>query len=94
MYLGKFVEEVTTKELLKNSLHPYTKALIAAVLVPDPMARKSDVAISGKIPSPIDLPSGCKFHPRCPYVMEICKRKEPKFIEVGNDHKVACHLIN
>jgi len=93
MYLGKFAEETTTEELLKNPLHPYTKALVAAVPVPDPTARKSKVVISGEIPSPIDLPPGCRFRPRCPYAMEICKREEPSLVEVESNHKVACHLM-
>ena len=93
MYLGKFSEETTTEELLKNPLHPYTKALVAAVPVPDPTARKSKVVISGEIPSPIDLPPGCRFRPRCPYAMEICKREEPSLVEVESNHKVACHLM-
>lgn len=93
MYLGKFVEEAPTEELLKNPLHPYTQALIAAVPVPDPTDRRSKVVISGEIPSPIDLPSGCRFHPRCPYAMEICKREDPELVEVANKHLLACHLM-
>jgi len=93
MYLGKFAEEAVTEELLKEPLHPYTQALIAAVPIPDPTARKSKVAISGEIPSPIDLPPGCRFRPRCPYAMDICQREEPSLVEVESNHKVACHLI-
>ena len=92
MYLGKFVEEAETEELLKNPLHPYTQALVLAVPIPDPTARKSKVTISGEIPSPIDLPSGCRFHPRCPYAKEICRKEEPNLVEVGDNHRVACHL--
>lgn len=93
MYLGKFAEEAVTEELLRNPLHPYTQALITAVPIPDPTARKSKVAVSGEIPSPVDLPPGCRFHPRCPYAMDICKREEPPLIEVEDDHRVACHLV-
>lgn len=93
MYLGKFAEEAVTEELLKEPLHPYTQALITAVPIPDPTARKSKVTISGEIPSPIDLPPGCRFRPRCPYAMDICKREEPSLVEVESNHKVACHLM-
>lgn len=93
MYLGKFVEEATMEELLRNPTHPYTQALITAVPVPDPTARKSKVVISGEVPSPVDLPPGCRFRTRCPHAMEICGREEPDLVEVGTDHLVACHLI-
>lgn len=93
MYLGKFAEEAVTEELLKEPLHPYTQALITAVPIPDPTARKSKVAISGEIPSPVDLPPGCRFRPRCPYAMDICQREEPSLVEVESNHKVACHLM-
>ncbi len=93
MYLGKFAEEAVTEELLKEPLHPYTQALITAVPIPDPTARKSKVAISGEIPSPIDLPPGCRFRQRCPYAMDICQREEPSLVEVESNHKVACHLM-
>lgn len=92
MYLGKFVEEAETEELLSNPLHPYTQALISAVPIPDPTARKSKVSISGEIPSPIDLPPGCRFRPRCPYAKEICSKEEPDLVEVVNNHRVACHI--
>lgn len=92
MYLGKFVEEAETEELLKNPLHPYTQALVSAVPIPDPTARKSKVTISGEIPNPIDLPPGCRFQPRCPHANEICRKEEPNLVEVGNNHRVACHL--
>jgi len=92
MYLGKFVEEAETEELLSNPLHPYTQALVSAVPIPDPTARKSKVTISGEIPSPIDLPPGCRFRPRCPYAKEICSKEEPDLVEVANNHRVACHI--
>jgi peptide/nickel transport system ATP-binding protein len=93
MYLGKFVEEATTEELLRNPTHPYTQALITAVPVPDPTGRKSKVAISGEVPSPVDLPPGCRFRTRCPYAMEICRKEEPELVKVGIDHLVSCHLV-
>lgn len=93
MYLGKFVEEATMEELLRNPTHPYTQALITAVPVPDPTARKSKVVISGEVPSPVDLPPGCRFRTRCPHAMEICGKEEPDLVEVGTDHLVACHLV-
>lgn len=91
IYLGKIVEEGPAR-LLRESLHPYTKALVAAVPVPDPFYQPSPVKIVGEVPTPINPPSGCRFHPRCPYAEEICSREEPPLIEVGHDHKVACHL--
>ena len=93
MYLGKFVEEARTEELLKNPLHPYSQALIAAAPIPDPKGRKSKVIVSGEIPSPIDLPIGCRFQTRCPKVLEICKREDPELVKVSGSHLVACHLI-
>ena len=92
MYLGKIVEEGPTNDLLNNAFHPYTQALIAAAPVPDPTARKSQVTISGEIPSPVNLPSGCRFHTRCPYSMPICKEKEPELIKLKNNHSFACYL--
>ena len=92
MYLGKFVEEAKTEELLSNPLHPYSQALISAVPIPDPTARKSKITITGEIPNPIDLPPGCSFSSRCPYAKEICRKEEPNLVEVGNNHRVACHL--
>lgn len=94
MYLGKFVEDAPTEELLKNPLHPYSQALIEAVPIPDPTARKSKVTVSGEIPTPLKIPPGCRFHTRCSYSMEICKREEPELVDVRSTHSVACHRIN
>lgn len=91
IYLGKIVEE-GTPELLTEPLHPYTQALVAAVPVPDPEFTSPPVKIVGEVPTPINPPSGCRFHPRCPYADEICSREEPKLIGVDEKHKVACHL--
>jgi len=92
MYLGKLVETGTTKSVIKNPYHPYTQALINAVPVPDPTVKRGEIVITGEVPSPVNPPSGCRFHPRCPYAMDICKKEEPETIEVES-HKVACHLM-
>ncbi|MEM2634271.1 MAG: ABC transporter ATP-binding protein [Nitrososphaerales archaeon] len=95
MYLGKIVEMGICEEVLSNPLHPYTQALIDAVLEPNPNNRfkEKKVRIIGEIPSPIDIPNGCRLNPRCPYVMEKCKLIEPPFIEFKPSHYVACHLL-
>jgi len=93
MYLGKLVEEADIRELVDEPLHPYTKALIAAVPVPDPEAEKSRAVISGEVPNPVNVPPGCRFHPRCAYAMDICKKEIPELREVKEDHKVACYLV-
>lgn len=95
MYLGVIVEMATSVELYKNPLHPYTNTLLSAVPVPDPevsRARKR-IILEGEIPSPMNPPSGCRFHTRCPHVMPRCKEEEPAFREVAPEHFVACHLI-
>lgn len=93
MYLGKIMELGTTDQVINESLHPYTKALITAVPIPDPTARRGDVVIKGEIPSPINPPPGCRFHTRCPeYIGDICRTKVPQIIDMGKNHFVACHL--
>ena len=93
MYLGKIVEKASTDDLISKPLHPYTQALIAAVPVPDPTARRIEVVIKGEVPSAINPPPGCRFHTRCPNAMDICRKKEPPLVEVGNSNRsVACHL--
>lgn len=95
MYLGKVMEKGETEQVIKDSLHPYTKALMDAVPVPDPSAKRSEVVLKGEIPSPVNPPSGCRFHTRCPsYIGDICRMKEPKLIDAGKGHYVACHLFN
>jgi peptide/nickel transport system ATP-binding protein len=95
MYLGKVMEMADAEKIVYEPLHPYTKALIAAVPVPDPTARRSEAVIKGEIPSPINPPSGCRFHTRCPsFIGDICKTKEPELVDVGSGHYVACHLYN
>jgi len=91
MYLGKIVEQGKTEDLIKHPLHPYTEALLAAVPVPDPTARRIEIVIKGEVPSPINPPSGCPFHTRCPYVKEICKKEKPKLMEYRKGRLVACH---
>ncbi len=94
MYLGKIVEMGPTDRVINNPQHPYTKALIAAVPEPDPRNRFKirEVPIKGEVPSAAAIPPGCRFHPRCPNVMDICRKKEPELIEVEPGHYVACWL--
>jgi len=92
MYLGSVVEQGTTKQIFTNTMHPYTKALLSAVPVPDPDAKKNRIILTGDIPSPANPPKGCKFHTRCSECMEVCKTVVPKLIEYEPGHKVACHL--
>jgi len=92
MYLGKVVELAPTRELYNNPLHPYSVALISSIPIPDPTKRKDHVPLKGDVPSPVNPPSGCRFHPRCPYAKEICRKEEPNLVDVGNKHWVACHL--
>ncbi|OLD13269.1 MAG: peptide ABC transporter substrate-binding protein [Crenarchaeota archaeon 13_1_40CM_3_52_10] len=93
MYLGKMMEMASSTNLIDLPLHPYTKALIAAVPVPDPSYRRTEV-ISGEIPSPVNPPPGCRFNTRCPYAHDRCIREEPPLVEVEKDHFVACHLYS
>lgn len=94
MYLGKIVERGSTDKLIDEPLHPYTEALIAAVPVPDPTARRAEVVIKGEVPSAINPPPGCRFHTRCPYAMPICREKEPPLIDTEKDRQLACHKHN
>ena len=94
MYLGNLVEYAHTKAVFDKPLHPYTQALFSAIPVPDPDAKRERILLSGAIPSPADPPSGCKFHTRCPYAMEICPREEPVWRETEPGHFCACHLYN
>jgi|APSaa5957512622_1039677.scaffolds.fasta_scaffold03760_7 peptide/nickel transport system ATP-binding protein len=95
MYLGKIVEMGPAEKIISNPIHPYTKALITAVPVPDPKIEIGDIPIEGRIPSnAMDLPTGCRFHPRCPVAKEGCKDKEPELVEIEPDHFVSCHFNN
>ncbi len=92
MYLGKIVEKASTEELFKKPLHPYTRALLSAIPIPDPDIKKERIVLKGDVPSPANPPSGCRFHPRCPYALPVCRKKEPLFQNLDEDHLVACHL--
>lgn len=96
MYLGKVVELADADELYHSPQHPYAKALISAVPVPDPMARAmaGRQVLTGDVPSPINPPSGCTFHPRCPFAKAICKEEVPTLETVSKGHQVACHLVS
>ncbi len=92
MYLGGIVELADSEKVIKDPMHPYTEALLSAVPVPDPMAKHGRVKIKGELPSPIDLPKGCTFHPRCLYKRDICKERVPEFKEARPGHFVHCHF--
>ncbi|MFD1928602.1 ABC transporter ATP-binding protein [Sporosarcina siberiensis] len=94
MYLGHIVEEAPTDSLLATPLHPYTQALLSAVPLPNPKAKKERIILQGEIPSPLNPPSGCVFHTRCPLVMDVCKVDKPVMKEEKPNHFVACHLFN
>lgn len=94
MYLGKLVEVASTKELFKKSLHPYTRALFSSIPIPDPEIKKKRLILKGEVPSPVNPPSGCRFHPRCPYAMKKCREEEPSLINVDDNHYVVCHLFD
>lgn len=93
MYLGKIVELADKYELFDNAQHPYTQALLSAIPVPDPHYKRERTILQGDVPSPINPPSGCRFHTRCPKVMDICKVQVPESVEVSPNHWVACHLV-
>jgi oligopeptide/dipeptide ABC transporter ATP-binding protein len=90
MYLGKIMEMGDTKSVIETPLHPYTKALISVVPVPDPKVKRQKILLAGEIPSPIQIPSGCRFHTRCPIARDICSKEEPELQEVRPGHFVAC----
>jgi len=92
MYLGNIVELANDQELYRNPLHPYTQALLSAVPIPDPEVQKKRIILQGDVPSPLNPPTGCAFHPRCQKREDICWLKEPEFRVLGGDHWVACHL--
>jgi oligopeptide/dipeptide ABC transporter ATP-binding protein len=94
MYLGKMVEMTSREELFRNPLHPYTQALMSAIPVPNPRLKRQRTILKGDVPSPLNPPTGCRFHPRCPVAIEKCSQVEPAFLEVSPDHWVACHLAH
>jgi len=94
MYLGKIVEICNKKGFYKNAFHPYSKSLLSAIPVPDPTIKRKRITLQGDVPSPVNLPHGCRFHTRCPKAMDICSKEEPEFKDYGDGHFVACHLLS
>ena len=94
MYLGQIAEYSPTEELYENPLHPYTKALFSAALPAHPDDQREEIVLTGEVPSPINPPSGCRFHPRCPFAMDRCAVEIPQQLDKGNGHLVACHLYD
>ncbi len=92
MYLGKIIELAETREIFKNPLHPYTQALLSAIPVPNPYRKHERKQLKGEVPSAIDIPKGCRFHPRCPKKFKKCSEKEPFLKQIDPNHYVACHL--
>ena len=93
MYLGKIVEQAKTEEIYKNPMHPYAQALFNSIPIPDPTRRRERAPLSGEPPSPVNPPSGCRFHPRCSLATNTCEHEEPPLVDVGNEHYVACYAL-
>jgi oligopeptide/dipeptide ABC transporter ATP-binding protein len=91
MYLGKVVEVADRTDMFRSPQHPYTQALMSAIPVPQPGLKRQRIILSGDVPSPVNPPRGCHFHPRCPEAMPVCGRLEPPLIQVGAGHLAACH---
>lgn len=95
MYLGEISEIAPVQELFSSPKHPYTQALLNSVPVPDPdNDNSSRIILKGDLPSPVNMPSGCKFHTRCPYVMDICSKVDPEYTKISEGHEAKCHLLN
>ncbi|MFD1039365.1 ABC transporter ATP-binding protein [Virgibacillus byunsanensis] len=94
MYLGKIVEVGNYEEIYSNPQHPYTKALFSAIPKESPFENKERIIVKGTVPSPLNPPSGCSFHERCPVAIDICKTTEPKVVTTDNQHQASCHLVN
>jgi peptide/nickel transport system ATP-binding protein len=92
MYLGKIVEMAATEKLFSDPKHPYTEALMSAVPVPDPDFHMERIILKGDVPSPVNPPSGCYFHPRCSYAQDICAKQTPEFHNLGGEHYATCHF--
>jgi len=92
MYVGKIVEMADRDSIYERALHPYTQALLQAIPIPDPHLRREYKQLEGELPSPLNLPSGCRFHTRCDRAMEICRKEEPLFLDIESGHSVSCHL--
>jgi oligopeptide transport system ATP-binding protein len=92
MYLGKVVEISEKNELYDKPLHPYTKALLSAIPIPDPVVKRERIILEGDVPTPINPPNGCRFNTRCQYAKPICSQEEPVLKDVGTEHFIACHL--
>jgi peptide/nickel transport system ATP-binding protein len=92
MYLGKIVESAPTETLFNDLMHPYTEALVSAVPIPDPAYRSPRILLQGDVPSPVDPPPGCYFHPRCRYAQKTCRQEAPAYREVAPGHFVSCHF--
>jgi oligopeptide transport system ATP-binding protein len=93
MYLGKMVELADSDTLYQNPVHPYTQALLSSIPVPDPTYKREGIRLTGEIPSPVNPPTGCRFHTRCPLAKDICKQIEPEWIKVEENHFTACHVV-
>jgi oligopeptide transport system ATP-binding protein len=95
MYLGRIIEIAHSKELYQNPLHPYTKALLSAIPVPNPVTERerTRIILKGEVPSPVDPPSGCHFYPRCNLATDDCKTERPQLVDLGNEHMAACFRI-
>ena len=93
MYLGKMAELTGREELFLHPLHPYTQALMSAIPIPDPRLKRERIILKGDVPSPVNPPKGCRFHPRCPIAMEICSQQEPEFKLVRPEHWAACWAV-
>jgi len=94
MYVGKIVELSTAEEIFGQAYHPYTVALLSSTPIADPDSRRARIVLEGGVPSPVNPPSGCRFHPRCPKVNSICSQVEPELVDIGGGHLVACHRID
>jgi len=93
MYLGKVVEVTARDELFRNPLHPYTVALMSAIPIPNPRLRRERQILKGDVPSPLNPPKGCRFHPRCPIAVAQCSQEIPELRSVGQEHWAACWLV-